>query len=125
MTPNPLQEKFDKVRKDYNAARETKLLGLTLGVLRDAVKDLQENGMPAALLVRPANQGLDSGTNISALANGIVTLHDVEVPFVAVKPESGSVDYLHLHLSNGTSAPHDLGARKQCGCERPDTGRDI
>ena len=36
MTPNPLQEKFDKARKDYAAARETKLLCFTLGVLRDA-----------------------------------------------------------------------------------------
>lgn len=103
MTPNPLQEKFDKARKDYAAARETKLPGFTLGVLRDAVKDLQENGMPAALLVRPASQGLEGDRNLPVLANGTVTLHDHEIPFVAAKPESGTVDYLHIHLSHGTS----------------------
>lgn len=103
MSPNPLQEKFDKARKDYNTARETKLLGLALGALRDAVKDMQENGMPAALQVRPGSQELDTDKSLPVLANGTLRLNELDIPFVVAKPESGTVDYLHIHLSRGTS----------------------
>ncbi len=103
MKSSPLQEKFDKIRADYSGARETKLLGFTLGALQEAVKDMQENGMPAALSVRAANQGMETDKNLPILANGTVTLHDFEIPFIAAKPENGTVDYLHLHLSLGNS----------------------
>ena len=101
MKSSPLQEKFEKIRADYTDARETKLLALTLGALQSVVKELQESGMPAALVVRAASEGMESVPNLPIIANGRVTLGDLETPFIVAKPESGTVEYLHLHFTLG------------------------
>jgi hypothetical protein len=103
MTPSPLQAQFDKILADHKKHYQTRLLATALTAVQDAVKAFQDEGINAALVVRPADLGMNEKRALPVVANGMVSLADIEVPFVVERPERGPTDHLHVQFLLGTS----------------------
>lgn len=103
MTPSPLQAQFDKIAAEFRKQQQTKLLTVALTAVQDAVKVFQDDGAIAALLVRPADSGMDSKRPLPVVANGMIVIGGLETPFVIERPERGASDYLHVQFMLGTS----------------------
>ena len=102
MTPSPLQTQFDKIAAEHKKQPQTKLLSIALTAVQDAVKVFQDEGAIAALLVRPADSGMDKKRTLPVVANGMIVIDGLETPFVIERPERGASDYLHVQLLLGT-----------------------
>ena len=102
MTPSPLQTQFDKIAAEHKKNQQTKLLAVALTAVQDAVKVFQDEGAIAALLVRPADSGMDNKRALPVVANGMIVIDGLETPFVIERPERGASDYLHVQLLLGT-----------------------
>ena len=102
MTPSPLQTQFDKIAAEHKKQPQTKLLSVALTAVQDAVKVFQDEGAIAALLVRPADSGMDKKRTLPVVANGMIVIDGLETPFVIERPERGASDYLHVQLLLGT-----------------------
>lgn len=103
MTPSSLQTQFDKILAEHKKHHQTRLLATALTAVQDAVKVFQDEGINAALLVRPADLGMAEKRTLPVVANGMVALGDIEVPFLVERPERGASDYLHVQFMLGTS----------------------
>lgn len=102
MTPSPLQAQFDKIAAEFRKQPQTKLLGVALTAVQDAVKLFQDEGANGALLVRPADAGMAEKRALPVVANGVIALDGLEIPFVVERPERGASDYLHVQFLQGT-----------------------
>jgi hypothetical protein len=102
VTPSPLQTQFDKIAAEHKKQPQTKLLSIALTAVQDAVKVFQDEGAIAALLVRPADSGMDKKRALPVVANGMIVIDGLETPFVIERPERGASDYLHVQLLLGT-----------------------
>lgn len=103
MTPSPLQAQFDKIAAEFKKQPQTKLLTVALTAVQDGVKVFQDEGIDAAMLVRPADLGMTEKRALPVVANGMVALDGLEIPFVIERPERGASDYLHVQFMLGTS----------------------
>ncbi len=103
MTPSLLQTQFDKIAAEFKKQPQTKLLTVALTAVQDGVKVFQDEGINAAMLVRPADLGMTEKRTMPVVANGMIALDGLEIPFVVERPERGASDYLHVQFMLGTS----------------------
>lgn len=103
MTPSSLQAQFDKISSEFKKQPQTKLLTVALTAIQDGVKVFQNEGVNAAMLVRPADLGMAEKRALPVVANGMIALDGLEIPFVVERPERGASDYLHVQFMLGSS----------------------
>lgn len=103
MTPSPLQTQFDKISAEFKKQPQSKLLTVALTAVQDAVKMFQDEGAIAALLVRPADSGMENKRALAVVANGVIVIDGLETPFVVERPQGGGTEYLHVQFLLGTS----------------------